>query len=85
MNRRRPTRALASGFVALAAWRLASILTVWTVLPALLAASPLVPALRDAFSETLAGDHVLRNHPTFAATDAFDFLHDYRAVVAGTG
>jgi hypothetical protein len=33
-------------------------------------------------SRTLAGDHILRNHPTFAPTDVFDFLREQSAALA---
>ena len=59
------------------------LLTAVTVVLSLLAAAPLLPSLRDSFAETLAGDHVLKNHPSFAPTDVFDFLREKSAAVAG--
>lgn len=83
MNGRDRPGSLAAGFAALVHWRLAALLIACTVLPALMAASSLVPALRASFAETLAGDHVLRNHPTAAPTDVLDFLREQKTAIAG--
>jgi len=69
-------RALAAGFRALAQGRLILLLTVATVLLGASAAVPLWPALKASLAGTLAGDHILSNHPTFAPTDVFEFLHE---------
>ena len=37
----------------------------------------------DAFRDTLAGDHLIRNHPEFAPVDVLDFLREKAAAVAG--
>jgi len=37
---------------------------------------PLQPAFREKLAGTLAGDHFIRNHPTFAPTDFLDFLKE---------
>jgi hypothetical protein len=75
---------LAAGFAALSSGRLLILLlTGATVVLALLAAAPLGPSLRDFFGGTLAGDHVLKNHPSFAPTDVFDFLREKAPAVAG--
>lgn len=77
---------LAAGFAALKGGRfLVVLLTGVTVVLAVLSAAPLGPSLQQAFSGTLAGDHVLKNHPSFAPTDVFDFLREKAPAVAGTG
>jgi hypothetical protein len=77
---------LAAGFAALKGGRiLVVLLTVVTVVLGILSAAPLAPALQQSFAGTLAGDHVLKNHPSFAATDVFDFLREKAPAVAGTG
>jgi hypothetical protein len=55
-----------------------------TVVLAILAAAPLGPSLRESFGGTLAGDHILKNHPSFAPTDVFDFLREKAPAVAGS-
>ena len=81
---REPRGSIGAGFSALGrAKALVLLLTAVTVVLSLLAAAPLLPSLRDSFAETLAGDHVLKNHPTFAPTDVFDFLREKSAAVAG--
>jgi MFS family permease len=72
----------AAGLKALSQGRLILLLTLATVLLGVSAAVPLWPALDSALSETLAGDHILRNHPTFAPTDVYDFLREKAAAVA---
>ena len=74
---------LAAGFAALNGGRnLILLLTGVTVMLAVLSAAPLGPALQQAFAGTLAGDHILKNHPSFAPTDFFDFLReDYAAAL----
>jgi hypothetical protein len=77
---------LAAGFAALQGGRLlVLLLTVVTVLLAVLSAAPLVPALQQSFAGTLAGDHILKNHPSFAPTDVIDFLREKAPAVAGSG
>ena len=80
MNARRS--GLLAGFAALSQGRLILLLTLATVLLGVSAAVPLWPALDSALSGTLAGDHILRNDPTFAPTDVFDFLREKAAAVA---
>lgn len=75
---------LRSGFLALSHWKLVVLLTLTTVLLGLSAAVPLLPSFSDSFADTLAGDHILRNHPTFAPTDVFDFLREKGDAIAGT-
>jgi hypothetical protein len=74
--------ALGAGLRSLSQWRLILLLTLATVLLGVTAAMPLWPALDSAFGGTLAGDHILRNHPTFAPTDALDFLREKSAAIA---
>ena len=76
---------LAAGFAALRSGKtIILILTAATIVLSILAAAPLGPSLADAFAGTLAGDHVLKNHPTFAPTDVFDFLREKAPAVSGT-
>ncbi len=75
---------IGAGFSALGrAKALILLLTAVTVVLSLLAAAPLLPSLRDSFAGTLAGDHILKNHPSFAPTDVFDFLREKSSAVAG--
>lgn len=81
---RRARGSLAAGFSALRSGKaLVLLLTGATVGLSLLAAAPLGPSLRDALAGTLAGDHILNNHPTFAPTDFFDFLREKSPAIAG--
>ncbi len=80
MNARRS--GLLAGLKALSQGRLILLLTLTTALLGVSAAVPLWPALDSAFAGTLAGDHVLANHPTFAPTDVFDFLREKAAAVS---
>jgi hypothetical protein len=76
---------LGAGFAALSSGRaLILLLTGMTVVLALLSAAPLGPSLAESFGGTLAGDHVLKNHPSFAPTDVFDFLREKAPAVAGS-
>ena len=76
---------LAAGFAALNGGRsLILLLTGVTVVLAVLSAAPLGPALQQSYARTLAGDHILKNHPSFAPTDFFDFLREKAPAVAGT-
>ncbi|HKF44157.1 MAG TPA: hypothetical protein VKG01_13735 [Thermoanaerobaculia bacterium] len=75
---------LSSGFAAIGGGLgIVLLLTATTVVLSILAAAPLGPALGDAFGRTLAGDHVIRNHPLFAPTDVYDFLHEKSDAVGG--
>lgn len=77
---------LAAGFAALRGGRsLILLLTGVTVVLAVLSAAPLGPALQQSFAGTLAGDHILKNNPSFAPTDFFDFLREKAPAVAGAG
>ena len=75
---------LASGFAAIGGGAgIVVLLTAATVILSILAAAPLGPSLEDAFGRTLAGDHVIRDHPLFAPTDVFDFLREKAPAVGG--
>ena len=67
-------KSLAAGFRALSHGKLILLLALTTAALGLLGAAPLGPALWRTMSGTLAGDHFLRNDPTFAPSDFFDFL-----------
>ncbi|MGH9364326.1 MAG: hypothetical protein ACRD1B_03550 [Thermoanaerobaculia bacterium] len=82
MNGRRSL--LGAGFAAISQGRLIALLALATALLGITAAVPLWPALDAAFTRTLAGGHLLQNHPTFAPTDVFDFLREKSAAVAAT-
>ncbi len=73
---------VAWGFRSLREWRLILVLVATTVLLALPPALALWPALDSVFRQTLAGDHVLRNHPFFAPADVLEFLQQKRDVIA---
>ena len=74
---------LAAGFRALSHGKLILLLALTTAALGVLGAAPLGPALWKTMAGTLAGDHFLRNHPTFAPSDFFDFLvHEKDAIGA---
>lgn len=81
-----PTRrgSIGAGFSALSHGKLILLLALTTAVLGVSAAMPLAPTLSDAVAGTLAGDHFIRNHPTFAPTDLFDLLHEKAAAFAGT-
>lgn len=82
MNGRRSL--LGAGFSALSHGRLIALLALATALLGVTAAVPLWPALDAGLAGTLAGDNILRNHPTFAPTDVFDFLRVHGDAVLAT-
>jgi len=65
---------ISRGIGELAQWKLVLLLALLSALLGITGASPLLPTLRVTLGETLAGDHFLRNAPTFAPTDFFDLL-----------
>src|SRR5262249_1628194 len=75
---------VAAGFEALRQRKLIALLTLTTLVLGIGAALPILPALKDTMMRTLAGDHFLRNDPTKAPTDLFDFLLEKGAAIAGT-
>jgi hypothetical protein len=82
---RRGRSSLGAGFAALSSGRLLILLlTGLTAVLAILAAAPLGPSLGHSFGGTLAGDHVLTNHPSFAPTDVFDFLREKAPAISGS-
>jgi hypothetical protein len=64
---------LTRGFEACTHWKLVVLLVLVTAVLGVVGASPLFPALDHSLAGTLAGDHWLRNAPTKAPTDFFDF------------
>ena len=76
-------RSLAAGFRALSHGKLILLLALTAVLIGLAAAMPLGPALSADVGDTFAGDHFLRNHPTFAPSDFVDFARENAAALAG--
>ncbi|MEP6801674.1 MAG: hypothetical protein ABJC07_07045 [Acidobacteriota bacterium] len=77
------TGALSAGFAALSRGRLILLLTFCTLVLGGLSAAPLAPAMADAFRGTLAGDHLIRNHPDFAPVEVLDFWREKAAAIAG--
>lgn len=75
---------LAAGFGALSHGKLVLLLALTTAVLGTSAATPLAPSLSESLAGTLAGDHFIRNHPTFAPTDFFDFLREKADAVRGT-
>ncbi len=76
-------RSLGAGFRALGHGKLILLLALATALIGSSAAVPLHEALEKHVGGTLAGDHFLRNHPTFAPTDYFDFTRENASVLDG--
>lgn len=76
-------KSLAAGFRALGHGKLILLLALATAFIGFSAAVPLHKVLEKDVGGTLAGDHFLRNHPTFAPTDYFDFLKMNESVVDG--
>jgi hypothetical protein len=76
-------RSLAAGFRALRHGKLILLLTLATVLIGLGAAMPLHYALSKDVGGTLAGQHFLLNHPTFAPSDFIDFGRENASVLSG--
>ncbi len=76
-------RSLAAGFRALGHGKLILLLAVTTAVVAAGTAAPLHGVFVKELGGTLAGDHFLRNHPTAAPTDFFDFLRFEAAAVTG--
>ncbi len=76
-------RSLAAGFRALGHGKLIFLLAAATVLTAAGSAAPLHGVFTKELGGTLAGDHFLRNHPTAAPTDFFDFLRFNAGAVTG--
>lgn len=74
---------IAAGFASLSHGKLILLLTLTTVVLGAFGAAPLLPTFQQALGGTLAGDHFLRNSPTFAPTDFFDFMKAKSPAVDG--
>jgi hypothetical protein len=75
---------LAAGFAAIGSGRgIVLVLTAATIVVSVLAAAPIGPSLVDGLGHTLAGDHVLKNDPRFAATDVLDFFREKAPALSG--
>jgi hypothetical protein len=74
----------AAGFAALSHAKLVLLLALTTAALGVSSAVPLMPSLRETMTETLAGDHFLRNAPTLAPSDVFDFFREKAAAIDGT-
>ncbi|HYX19415.1 MAG TPA: hypothetical protein VFA98_01035 [Thermoanaerobaculia bacterium] len=79
-----PRRApAAAGFAAARQVKLVLLLALVTAALGVGSSLPLQPAFQDKLAGTLAGDHFIRNHPTFAPTDFFDFLKAEEGAIDG--
>lgn len=74
----------AAGFAALRHGKLVLLLALVTAALGVGGALPILPAFKEALAGTLAGDHFIRNHPTFSPTDFFDFLKEDAGAIEGT-
>jgi hypothetical protein len=79
----RPSPA-AAGFAALRHVKLVLLLTLVTAALGAGGALPILPAFKQTMAGTLAGDHFIRNHPTFSPADFFDFLKEDAGAIEGT-
>jgi hypothetical protein len=80
-----PRRApIAAGFDAMRHAKLILLLALVTAALGVGGSLPLQPVLQDKLAGTLAGDHFIRNHPTFAPTDFFDLLKSEEGAIDGT-
>ena len=74
---------IAAGFASISHAKLVLLLTLTTAVLGVSGAAPLLPTFKDVLSGTLAGDHFLRNSPTFAPTDFLDFMREKSPAVNG--
>lgn len=74
---------VAAGFGSLRHGKLVLLLSLVTAALGFGAALPLLPTLRETMTGTLAGDHFIRNHPTFAPADFLDFFREQAGAVEG--
>lgn len=80
-----PRRApAAAGFAAMRHAKLVLLLALVAAALGVGSSLPLQPVFRDQLAGTLAGDHFIRNHPTFAPTDFFDLLKEAGGAIDGT-
>jgi len=73
----------ARGLDALSHWKLVFLLTLVSAILGISGASPLFPALEEHVADTLAGDHMIRNAPTLAPAEVFDFFKEAAPAVEG--
>jgi hypothetical protein len=74
---------IAAGFASLSHVKLTLLLALTSAVLGFFGAAPLMPAFTKILSGTLAGDHFLRNSPTFAPSDFLDFMREKDAAVEG--
>ena len=74
---------IAAGFASLSHGKLILLLALTTAVLGVFGAAPLLPTFKEVLTGTLAGDHFLRNSPTFADTDFLDFLREKSPAVDG--
>jgi hypothetical protein len=72
-----------AGFAALRHAKLILLLALVTAALGVGTSLPLQPVFRDKLAGTLAGDHFIRNHPTFAPTDFLDFIREAEGSIDG--
>ncbi len=76
-------KSIGAGFRALGHGKLILLLALTTVVLGLAAAIPFGAAFEQDFGGTLAGDHLLRNHPSFAPSDVVDFGRERATLISG--
>ena len=74
---------LAAGFRTLSHGKLILLLALTAAVLGLLGALPITPAFRSVLGGTLAGDHFIRNHPTLAPMDYYDFRTQQEYAILG--
>jgi hypothetical protein len=74
---------IAAGFASLSHGKLILLLALTSAALGFSGAAPLMPSLHAVLSGTLAGDHFLRNSPTFAPSDFLDFMREKGPAVEG--
>ncbi len=80
-----PRRApVAAGFASMRHAKLVLLLALVTAALGVGGSLPLQPVFQDKLAGTLAGDHFIRNHPTFAPADFFDFMKEAGGTIGGT-
>jgi hypothetical protein len=75
---------IAAGFESLSHGKLILLLALVTAALGVTGAAPLFPIFQQTMGGTLAGDHFIRNHPTFAPTDFFDLMKEKGAAFDAT-
>lgn len=74
-------RSLVAGFGALSHTKLILLLALTTAVLGLLGALPMTAVFHSFLGNTLAGDHFIRNHPTFAPSDFLDFINQQGSAI----